>query len=126
MKNKWRKITGIILTLLIVAGIVFAGIKYIPAIYIHIFQRRQEIKRQENEKTLNVYELDYGKDIYLITSANYSSYYNRSGVMLTFYPDYKSDDIGRIWFIVNDEPAKVKIIKTFKSKEDTTSFVKIK
>lgn len=123
MKDKWRKIAGIILTLLIVSGIVY-GIKCIPEISGNVSNKRQE--NQNNKVNLNVYELDYGENSYLITSAKYSMNCSYSNVTLTFYSKDINDDIGNIWFSVRDEPAKVKIIKTFKSKEDTTSFVKIK
>ena len=124
MKNKWRKITGIILTLLIVGGLVFAGIKYIPEIGNNVSNKRQE--NQENKVNLNVYELDYGENVYLITSAKYSMNCSYSNVTLTFYSKDINDDIGNIWFSVRDKPAKIKIIRTFKSRKDTTSFVKIK
>lgn len=119
--KKISKIIGIILTLVIVSGIIY-GIKCIPDIGHHASNN----KKENQEITLHVYELDYGETAYLITSAEYYACSSYNSVILEFYPFDEPDDIRTIWFSVKDKPAKVKLIKTFESKEDTTSFIKIK
>ena len=119
--KKISKIIGILLTLVIVSGIIY-GIKCIPDIGHHASNN----KKENQEITLHVYELDYGETAYLITSAEYSMDCSYSNVILTFYSKSIYDDIGNIWFSVRDKPAKVKIIKSFVSKKDTISFIRIK
>lgn len=126
-KKNLQKIFGIILILLILSGLIYGGIRFIPKVY----EKTYFYKKQENQKRKNiilkVYELCYGDNVYLITSADYWQDYSYSNITLNFSPDNdKTDDTEVIWFTSGDKPLKVKLIKTFISKEDTTSFIKIK
>jgi hypothetical protein len=127
-KKNLQKILEIILTLFIFSGLIYVGVKYIPKICDHISNSRQKNQSREDGTVLKVYELDYGEEAYKITSSNYFiDFGNGGGACLEFYPDnHRTDGIGEIWFIPRDKLLKVKLIKTFLSKSDTTSFVKIK
>ena len=81
--------------------------------------------KQKNTTTLNVYELQDGNEIYRITSANYDVYENYSSKELVFYSNHKSK-IGNIWFTVLDKPTRVTRIRSFESRQDTTSYIRIR
>lgn len=128
IKTNVKKILEIILTLFIFSGLIFAGVKYIPKICDHISNSRQKNQSRKDGTVLKVYELDYGEEVYKITSSNYFIDFGNDGsACLEFYPDnHRTDGIEEIWFVGRDKPLKVKLIRTFLSKSDTTSFVKIK
>ena len=79
--------------------------------------------KQKNTTTLNVYELHYGDKIYRITSANLleDDGYN---IILKFCSNdnYNPQDI----YFIPGNLFRITKIRSFNSKQDTTSYIRIR
>ena len=81
--------------------------------------------KQKNTITLNVYELQDGNEIYRITSANYLKDESFNNITLRFCSNDEYN-LQTIDLVISGKPTKVTRIKSFESRKDTTSYIRIK
>lgn len=81
--------------------------------------------KQKNTITLNVYELQDSNEIYRITSANYLKDESFNNITLRFCSNDEYN-LQTIDLVISGKPTKVTKIKSFESRKDTTSYIRIK